>query len=110
MCGMCDGNRRYTQGGNPKPPRELAAGQPTRNETPRMPTSFKEYLKGRRRAYTPQGDVVDDLQRDPDFPDPTSWTELKRYLVRRGADGGVVEAARSVWRQYLLRKGQQGSC
>ena len=69
-----------------------------------MPASFKEYLKGRRRAYTPQGDVVDDLQRDPDFPDPTTWTELKRYLVRRGADHGVVEAARSVWRQYLLKK------
>jgi YozE SAM-like protein len=72
-----------------------------------MPTSFKEYLKSRRQSYTPQGDFVNDLQRDPDFPDPSTWAELKGYLVRRGAKYGVAEAARSVWRQYLLKRGNR---
>jgi hypothetical protein len=69
-----------------------------------MSTSFKEYLKTRRRSYTTRGDFVVDAERDPNFPDPRRWAELKAYLVRRGAVPEVIQAARSVWRQYMLRR------
>ena len=68
--------------------------------------SFKKNVKSRRTAFTPQGDFVADALLDPSFPDPKTWNELRAYVTGCGANHQRMEAARSVWRQYLLVRGR----
>jgi len=65
-----------------------------------MAVSFKDYIKGRRRTDTPQGDFVDDARDDRNLPDAKSWSELENYLLNRRAIPDAIAAARLVWRQY----------
>ncbi len=49
-------------------------------------------------------DFVDftlDPQRDPRFPDPTSWEELKSHLVGRNAPQHAIESAKPIWDLYV---------
>jgi hypothetical protein len=47
---------------------------------------------------------------DPDLPEATSWQELHAYLLAKGAERGMIEAGRTVWRSYLshLSKERRG--
>jgi hypothetical protein len=62
-----------------------------------MTTSFKEYLKSRRTAYTPQGNFVADALLDPNFSDPKIRLRCELPAEGSGAVG---------WRQYLLVRGR----
>ena len=70
--------------------------------------TFKEYLAKRQVRDNPQGDFVQDARSDDRLPDVTSWAELKGYLIRRGGDHKVIEAAQLVWAAYRakLRRSQ----
>lgn len=71
--------------------------------------TFKEYLATRRVTDTPAGDFTGDARRDREFPEVTTWAELRDYAERRagfGVRAEVVAAARQVWQGYqsALRK------
>ncbi len=38
---------------------------------------------------------------DPELPNAANWQELRDYLVQRGIEERMVEAAEIVWRSYL---------
>ena len=62
--------------------------------------SFRAYIQSRRITDTPAGDFTADARADKAFPDARSWTELRRYLERRGAIREAVEAGHRVWAAY----------
>lgn len=66
----------------------------------RQHKSFKEYIAARRITDTPQGDFTTDARQDSRLPDAKSWKELNGYLTMKGVAREVIDAARSVWRQY----------
>ncbi len=60
---------------------------------------FKEYIRdgvwsGEAREF------ADEAMRDDDFPDATSWKQLRTYLEEVHAVEGAVMAGEIVWRQY----------
>ena len=63
--------------------------------------SFRSYLASRRITRSPSGHFTLDARADPDFPDATTWEELREYLERIGAADVAVAAGRRVWDAYL---------
>ena len=70
---------------------------------------FKAYLASRRISDNPQGTFTTDALSDPNFPDPTTWPELKRYLMRAG-QSHAIEAAKSVWASYKAKLRKTAKC
>lgn len=62
--------------------------------------SFLKYIAGRRVTDTPAGDFVRDAKQDRSLPDAKEWSELHRYLLRKGASSAAIDAARRVWQGY----------
>lgn len=71
-----------------------------------MPKSFREYVVGRRKTDTPEGDFVVDAKSDKAFPDARTWEEVEKHLRMRRAAPEAIEAGRNVWRQYRARHGR----
>lgn len=65
--------------------------------------TFIEYVKARRISDTPSGDFTMDARRDKSLPDAKSWTDLRCYLIRKGAGEEVLSAARGVWNAYQAK-------
>lgn len=63
-------------------------------------TTFRDYVRGRRKTDTPAGDFVADLKSDSKFPDAKSWNDVENYLRSHGACEAAVNAGKSVWRGY----------
>ena len=67
--------------------------------------SFRDYIKNRRITDTPAGDFVSDANNDQTLPDVQTWEELQGYLRGKTRHPEVIDAARTVWRQYIRCKG-----
>jgi hypothetical protein len=63
--------------------------------------SFRDYLVGRRQAFTAQGAFVQYAVKDGEFPDIESWPQLQSYLLQKGVSPPTVIAAEAVWQSYL---------
>ncbi len=50
-------------------------------------------------------DFAMDPDREPEFPDPTSWEELESYLVGRKAPRHAIESAKHIWGLYVADTG-----
>ena len=46
-------------------------------------------------------DFAVDPERDPEFPDPTSWEELETHLKSRRAPQHAIESAKHIWGLYV---------
>lgn len=73
-------------------------------------TSFRQYLVTRRyhggRGSDAGWAFVTHALGETNFPDATSWYELRTYLVQSGGGQPMIEAAKIVWGSYfsLVRK------
>lgn len=66
--------------------------------------SFAEFLASAAITDDPSGDFIKDARDDLRMQTVSDWTELRRYLWRKGA-GHAVEAARVVWDAYAVKHG-----
>ncbi len=46
-------------------------------------------------------DFASESDRDPDFPDATSWEELETHLVGCKAPSHAIESAKHIWGLYV---------
>jgi hypothetical protein len=72
--------------------------------------TFQQWLHGQRHRDDAVGDLARDAHADRDTPtgQTTSRTWL-RYLRRRGACDGALEALRQAWAEYRAM-GHHGGC
>ena len=66
--------------------------------------SFRRYIYTRKyhqgRGSNAGWEFVSHVLGDPNFPNPSSWQELRGYLLRYGAPQPMLEAANTVWRSF----------
>lgn len=64
--------------------------------------TFIEYLRMPQLWEPEYASFVKDALGDPKLPGLTEWSQLQRYLLRRG-QGHAIEAARLVWAGYRAK-------
>jgi hypothetical protein len=72
--------------------------------------TFRSYVMNYKPRNKIAGDFVGDAKGDHDFPNVSTWTELRDYLWSCNACDGAMEAARIVWhswRSYQKRNKEQ---
>ena len=65
-----------------------------------LPVSFPAYIARRRTASSSAARFVAVARQDPTLPAAATWPELKAYLIGRGHDRSLVDAAYLVWMRY----------
>lgn len=72
--------------------------------TSNQPGTFAHYIANRPASDDPKGDFVEDTWRRAgtvDLQQFTTWSELEGSLREQNASYGALEAARSVWDEYV---------
>jgi hypothetical protein len=68
------------------------------------PKSFRDYARSREAADVVGREFVSYAKIDPLFPDAKAWSDLRRYLNRRGAPHEIFLVARRIWKDYRERR------
>jgi hypothetical protein len=56
----------------------------------------------RKPTFDPRDDIAQDIRNDPTYPSGIDTeAELMAYIATKTNDGGIIEAARDLWREYL---------
>lgn len=64
------------------------------------PLSFRTFLRCLRPNQAPLEEFIALAKRDPSFPNPQTWQELRWHLNKIGAEDGVFIGGRLAWRKY----------
>jgi hypothetical protein len=76
-----------------KPATESLVGKTVTN-------SFRDYVLGRKRAYSSAGDFVEKIRKDLGVLNVTTFDELESVLKKRGVPASDLEVARMLWNSY----------
>lgn len=62
--------------------------------------SFKEYVMGRRKTNSINGDFIEDVKRDNQFTDTDDYQTIKDYLRARNACSEAMRAFSIMYSRY----------
>jgi len=72
-------------------------------QSAKRPASFRSYAQGLSPA-SPAAAFVAACRRQGQFPDASTWRDLRFYLNQTAAEHNVFVAARAAWRAYILAR------
>lgn len=78
----------------PKPQKAKPA-EPKRGNDKKPATGFHEFLSAA------DGELAADLKRNRKMANVTSWSDLRRYIMRKDGDQERLVEARALWKDYL---------
>lgn len=70
---------------------------------------FREWVRSKTAHDNPRGDFIKDAKFDRELPDVSTFEELERYLRRKRACDDAIDAAKSLWKEFLRKKAGEAS-
>ena len=79
----------------PPEPQKITPPEPWRGQDSKPPTGFHQFLS------VAAGELAADLRRNRKVAKVTSWSDLRRYILRKYGDQEKLVEARALWKGYL---------
>lgn len=68
---------------------------------------FREWVRSKTAHDNLRGDFIEDAEFDRELPDVSTFEELEGYLRRKCACVEAVDAAKSLWKEFMRKESRR---